>query len=112
MDLKMNDSRLPNIAENARESFNGPDRIGSGMRMPEFMSRTSDSEIQSPLLNSRKQSTLIRIKQGFADPVGNLMNSKLEEYKPEGEKFDLIKIRSGNAYDASYRPKIIRKTPF
>ncbi len=115
MDMKMNSSRFPNIAENARESFNnGLDTIVSGMRMPEFRSKTNDDRMmqQSPLLNSRKQSTLIRMKQGFADPIGSLMESKLDDYRPEGQKFDLIKIRAGNAYDASYRPKVIRKTPF
>jgi hypothetical protein len=112
MNIKLNESGLPKIVEKANDSFQGQDKFSSGMRLPAYMTRTMDSTIQSPLLNSRKQSTLIRIKQGAADPIGNLLLSNLDDPKPEGDAFEMMKIRDGQAYDASYRPKIIRKTPF
>ena len=103
---------LPRIAEKGNENIDTSNNQ-TGMRMPSFMTRTLDSGLQSPLLNSRKQSTLIRMAQGSADPIGSLLRSKLlDEGKSEDGGFDVMKIREGRAFDTNYRPKVIRKTPF
>lgn len=112
IDNKIESSELPEIRERQNEwnmAQSGTDR---GLNLPSYMTKTINASVNSPLLNSRKLSQLVKIKQGRVDPIGIGLLTKLDPLGMNGNEFDMVKIRGGQAFDEILRPKNLRGAPF